>query len=58
MLKAKLELVDIGVSSVEREFLADMVLANGQTMHLAVAETIKRSLSTGEAPVLALPEAT
>lgn len=58
MLKAKLELVEIGVSSVEREFLADMVLADGQTMHLAVAEAIKRGLDSGTAPILALPEAT
>lgn len=55
MLKAKLELVEIGVSSVEREFLADMVLADGQTMHLAVAEAIKRGLDSGTAPILALP---
>lgn len=55
MLKAKLELVRLGVSSVEREFLADMLLANGKTMHLAVAEAIKRGLDTGKAPTLALP---
>jgi hypothetical protein len=57
LLKAKLELVQIGISSVEKEFLSDMVLANGETMHHAVAEALSRSLATGKAPVLALPEA-
>ena len=58
MLRAKLELVEIGVSTVEREFLADMVLADGQTMHIALAQAIKRGLETGEAPILALSEGT
>jgi tRNA nucleotidyltransferase/poly(A) polymerase len=58
MLRAKLELVEIGVSTVEREFLADMVLANGETMHLAVANAIKAGLDTGKAPILSLPEGT
>jgi hypothetical protein len=57
MLKAKLELVRIGVSTVEHEFLADMVLPDGKTMHIAVAESIQRALATGEAPMLALPAA-
>lgn len=58
MLKAKLEWVRLGASSVEKEFLADMVLANGATMHVAVAQAIKHGLETGKAPVLALPGAT
>jgi len=58
MLKAKLEWVRLGASSVEKEFLADMVLANGATMHVAVAQAIKHGLETGKAPMLALPEST
>jgi hypothetical protein len=55
MVKAKLELARIGVSSIEREFLADMVLADGTTMHLAVAESIRTALAEGRAPTLMLP---
>ena len=58
MLKAKLEWVRLGASSVEKEFLADMVLANGATMHVAVAQAIKHGLETGKSPMLALPEST
>jgi hypothetical protein len=57
VLKAKLEMVQLGLSSVEKEFMADLVMANGQTMHHEVAEALSRSLATGMALVLALPEA-
>lgn len=55
-LKAKFELVDLGISSIEKEFLGDMILQNGQSLHLAVAEAIRTGLASGEAPVLALPQ--
>ena len=57
VFKAKFELVDIGISTIEKEFLGDMVLANGDTMNRAVGEAIKHSLETGKSPILALPEA-
>jgi hypothetical protein len=48
MLKAKLEVVRIGLSSVEREFMADMVLPNGNTVHHELADAIRRGLGSGE----------
>jgi hypothetical protein len=50
LVKAKLESVRIGLSSVEREFAADMLLANGKTAHEQIAESIMRP----GAPVLML----
>jgi hypothetical protein len=42
LVKAKLEAVRIGLSSVEREFQADLLLANGKTVHQQIAEQIMR----------------
>ena len=47
LVKAKLELVAIGVSTVEREFLADLVLPNGARVHAALFDGIKRAYETG-----------
>ena len=55
MLKAKLELVRIGVSTVEREFLADMVVGK-RTVGQMVEEQIDQVLA-GHTPRL-LPETT
>lgn len=56
LVKAKLEIVKMGVSTFEREFLADLVLPSQQTVsqHLEVymAKVLK-----GEGVPLALPEA-
>jgi hypothetical protein len=57
LLKGKLELVRIGISTVEKEFMADLVLENGETMHVALATAIKHGLETGQRPMLALPAA-
>jgi len=53
-LKAKLELVRIGISSIEREFMADMVLPNGRTV-AAMIESQIESISKSAIPRL-LPE--
>lgn len=53
MLKAKLELVRIGVSTIEREFLADLVV-NGRTVGQMVESQIEAVLS-GHTPRL-LPQ--
>jgi hypothetical protein len=53
-LKAKLELVRIGISSIEREFMADMVLPNGRTV-AAMIESQIESISKGASPRL-LPD--
>ena len=42
LVKAKLEAVRIGLSSVDREFAADLLLANGKTVHEQIAEAIMR----------------
>jgi hypothetical protein len=48
VMKSKLEIARIcGFSSVEREFLADMVLPNGGTVYGELAESIHRGLSDG-----------
>jgi hypothetical protein len=43
MVKAKLELVAIGASSVEREFLADLIMADGHKL----ADHIRNRLAIG-----------
>lgn len=57
VVKAKLEFVAMGVSTVEREFLADLVLPSGDTMHVAFAAKIREAISSGVMPPLMLPEA-
>lgn len=57
LVKAKLELIALGVSSVEREFLADLVLANGATVHDSIAEGIRKAYLSGEVrPLLGMGE--
>ena len=55
MLKAKLELVRIGVSTVEKEFMSDLVI-RGRTVGQMLEEQMEQLLQ-GEAPRL-LPEST
>lgn len=50
--KAKLELIVGGDSSVEREFLADTVLAEGGTVYEATREQIAASYAQGVTPRL------
>jgi len=57
LLKAKLELVRLGVSTVEKEFMADMVLPNGETVNVALGREIAAALALGAMPTLSLPEA-
>ena len=45
-LKTKLELVALGVSSVEHEFMADMVLPNGKTVQENLGDFINADLET------------
>lgn len=48
LVKSKLEMVALGASTVEREFMADLLLSNGKTVHENV---------TGRGPQLLLPPA-
>jgi precorrin-6x reductase len=52
--KAKLELIASGESSVEREFLADTLLPNGETVAEAMLPRIAEAYATGAMPRLLL----
>jgi hypothetical protein len=54
-VKAKLVLIDLGVSSYEREFLADLVLAEGGTVYGALAPKIADMYLSGRTPPLLGP---
>lgn len=45
--KSKLELIAEGASTVEREFLADIVLPGGQTVHEAITGRIDEAYTSG-----------
>ena len=50
--KAKLEMIADGGSTLEREFLADVLLPDGRTVHQALSEQLARSYETGGMPKL------
>ncbi len=52
LVKAKLEAVQLGVSTVEREFLADISLPDGRSVHQALAQDIESAYLTGAMPPL------
>lgn len=56
VVKAKLEAVEVGISTVEEEFLAWTVVpgANGETVYDRVGPEILEAISSGRAPVLRL----
>lgn len=54
LVKAKLEAIAIGISTVEREFLADLYLADGRTVHQAIAADIEQMFVDGKMPKLLL----
>ena len=51
LVKAKMEAVSLGLSTVEQEFLPHLVLADGRTVYAAVGERIQRALSS-DAPLM------
>jgi hypothetical protein len=53
--KAKLELIELGMSSVEREFLADVVLPNGQLVGEAMRVALEEAYASGSMPPLLGP---
>jgi hypothetical protein len=52
IVKAKLEVIEAGLSTVEREFLADLLLPGGQTVHDAMRENIALVYDTNQVPML------
>ena len=57
LIKAKLEIVRMEVSTLEREFLADLVLPNGETAAELLGTYMKNLLADGYAGPPQLPEA-
>ncbi len=47
LIKAKLEMIATGETTVEREFLADMVLPDGGTVSTRIAASLAETYSTG-----------
>lgn len=54
LVKSKLEAVREGATTIEREFLADMLLGDGSTVHQRAAEEIRLAYESGEVPRLLL----
>lgn len=54
LVKAKTEAVKEGATTIEREFLADMLMPNGQTLHETAAEQIRLAYASGKMPGAAL----
>lgn len=50
LLKAKFEIARLGLTTVEREFLADLVLPNGGTVHQQLADAIRQGLGSSDRP--------
>lgn len=51
-IKAKLECVESGITTLEQEFMAHIVLPNGQTVGQAVLPQIAQSYTDGKMPPL------
>jgi hypothetical protein len=46
LIRAKLEAVGLGLSTVEKEFIADLVLEDGRTVYTALGDNIRYALAT------------
>jgi hypothetical protein len=55
LVKAKLEAIELGLSTPEREFLADLMLPNGERVGAAISPVIAESYRTGGVPLLLGP---
>ncbi len=52
LVRAKLELVELGISTIEREFLADIALPNGQTVGEHLRPQLEEAYRSGRMPPL------
>jgi hypothetical protein len=52
IVKAKLEAIESGISTIEREFLADVLLPDGRTISEALIPQLTETITTGEMPLL------
>lgn len=57
VVKAKLEAIDAGISVFEQEFLANIVLPNGQTVYENTSAGIEKAYKTGNVPSMLSLEA-
>lgn len=55
LVRAKLELIELGISTIEREFLADIALPNGQTVGELLHAQLEEAYATGGMPPLLPP---
>jgi hypothetical protein len=54
LVKSKLEAVAAGVTTIEREFLADVFLPDGRTVHEALVDPIREAYADGKVRPLML----
>lgn len=54
VIKAKLEAVEVGITTIEREFFADIALPNGQSIHEALRPGLREAYASGQMPSGAL----
>lgn len=54
LIKAKLEVIAMGASTVDREFLADMLMADNKTVGQRVLPALAEAYRTGKAPTIPL----
>lgn len=54
VVKAKLEAAEIGISTVEKEFMAFIVLPGGQTLSDRLLPELRKMVSSGQMPKLLL----
>jgi hypothetical protein len=52
LIKAKFEAIETGYTSIEKEFLADLVLPNGSTVHDWASKQIENAYNSGKMPSL------
>lgn len=52
LVKAKLEAVHLGLSTIEREFLADIYLPDGRTVGQVMTGVLEEAYATGRVPKL------
>ncbi len=52
IIKAKLEAVESGITTIEREFFADLLLPSGQTMQEHVGDDLRLAVKGGHIPKL------
>lgn len=56
LVKAKLEAIALGLSTVEREFLADIYLSDGRTVHQALVDDLDQMYRDGSVPKMLGPK--